>query len=460
MINYLLEFSLLFGFFGICYLLFIKQLNAYNFTRHYLVGTTLFSVALPLIPNFSSETITVFSQLLPSVEVVAQGIQQETIIEVAGANITFNLILWMYAVISIFLLFRFFHSSINLLNIFRNGKHSTLQNRKIIFSEKIKNPCSFFRYILLPMEMVFDEQELSTIIKHESLHIDLDHSSEKVFFNAFKIFCWWHPTSWLYNKEIELVHELQVDEQMSQQMNPKKYAALLLQLIINPPQLRMTNSFSSHIKKRLQIMNQKKNKPTIMHLCGLVLFLFAGTFFIHSCTQSTEAPYSSKVDDVNVVAMSSQSSDKFYETVSIDTFTTFNMETYEETIEIAETTMKVYKEPETMAMFPGCETSLPIEELKECSTQKLLQFIYTNITYPAEAREKGIEGMILIKFIVGKEGWVGNPEFVKTLGHGMEETVKEMMVKMQKEYTWIPGTENGENVNVEFTLPIKFKLEG
>ena len=118
----------------------------------------------------------------------------------------------------------------------------------------------------------------------------------------------------------------------------------------------------------------------------------------------------------------------------------------------------VFKVVEEMPRFPGCE-ELPKEERKKCSDNEMLKFIYSNIKYPAEARENGTEGRVVIQFVVGKEGEVLDPKVVRDLENGCGEEVMRVMALMQEEIRWIPGMHKGERVKVQYTLPVKFKLE-
>lgn len=460
MISFLIEFTLLLGFFGLIDGLILHRFANYDFRRKFLVISSFISITLPLIPSaLPSESIVVFSQLLPTVELVAESLQNTAYTATANTS-SFSLIyilLSIYLIITLFFLIRFVRSVFQIVQIFKNH-NSNSREGNIIYTSSIKNPCSFFKTILLPSDQVFSQEELATIIKHETIHIALDHSLEKIYFEVFKIVFWWHPVSWLYTRKIELIHELQVDEHMQEQMSSNKYKEILLQLIINPPRLRLTHSFSSHIKKRIQTMNQEKKKSSLFQLASIVAILMLGTFLIHSCSQPTEEQYASQVEDINIIAAKTEDS-KYYELNVVDTITVFNADTYEEHVEIVKNNLIIYKEPDVMPMFPGCDLSLDTEALKECSDQKMLQFIYTNIVYPEKARTNNIEGMVVVKFVVNERGTVERFNFVRTLGHGIEETVENMLLKMNENHKWIPGKVAGKNVNVEFTLPVKFKLE-
>lgn len=103
----------------------------------------------------------------------------------------------------------------------------------------------------------------------------------------------------------------------------------------------------------------------------------------------------------------------------------------------------------------GCET-LSGEERQKCSNEKLIQAVYANVKYPAEARSKGVEGMVVVKFIIEKDGSVTKPEIVKSVGSGCDEEVLRVVGQMPK---WSPGKKGGQPVAVSFNLPVKFKLD-
>lgn len=119
---------------------------------------------------------------------------------------------------------------------------------------------------------------------------------------------------------------------------------------------------------------------------------------------------------------------------------------------------EVFKIVEEMPRFPGCEEEqTDFAAKKACADKKMLEFIYTNIKYPKVARDASVEGMVVVSFVVTKEGKTVNPKIIKAIGGGCDEEVLRIFGQMP---TWVPGKQRGRNVNVEFKLPIRFKLEG
>jgi TonB family protein len=109
-----------------------------------------------------------------------------------------------------------------------------------------------------------------------------------------------------------------------------------------------------------------------------------------------------------------------------------------------------------MPLFP-CDNEIEdFKERKMCSQKKMLEFIYTQINYPKEAREKLIEGTVVVRFIVEKDGSVSNIKTLRPIGGGCEEEVIRIVQSMPK---WEAGINKDKKVRVQFNLPVKFKVD-
>ena len=85
----------------------------------------------------------------------------------------------------------------------------------------------------------------------------------------------------------------------------------------------------------------------------------------------------------------------------------------------------------------------------------LFMYICMNLSYPEEARENKIEGLVYVSFVVAKDGSVGNVKVVRDIGGGCGAAAVEMVKGMPR---WKPGTQSGKPVNTQFVLPIDFQL--
>lgn len=115
---------------------------------------------------------------------------------------------------------------------------------------------------------------------------------------------------------------------------------------------------------------------------------------------------------------------------------------------------------EEMPRFPGCEELTSPEEKRQCSGEKLLEFLYQNLTYPPLARENCVEGTVVIQFVVEKDGTVTNATIVRDIGaHCGEAALDAVNLMNEQGLKWIPGRQRGRVVRVQFNLPVKFRID-
>lgn len=122
---------------------------------------------------------------------------------------------------------------------------------------------------------------------------------------------------------------------------------------------------------------------------------------------------------------------------------------------------EIFEVVEQMPRFPGCEAMAGDDnDKKTCADQKMLQWIYSQIKYPALAREMGVEGTAIISFVVNEKGEIINAEVRKKVGGGCEEEALRVIKEMSKMTDkWTPGKQRGKAVAVRYTLPVRFKLK-
>jgi protein TonB len=99
--------------------------------------------------------------------------------------------------------------------------------------------------------------------------------------------------------------------------------------------------------------------------------------------------------------------------------------------------------PEVPAAFPGGE-------------KELMKWLSENLVYPAIAIDNGIEGRVILRFVVAPDGSVSNVEIQRSLDPSCDKEAVRVIKKMPK---WVPGRHNGNTVYAYFTLPILFKLQ-
>lgn len=103
----------------------------------------------------------------------------------------------------------------------------------------------------------------------------------------------------------------------------------------------------------------------------------------------------------------------------------------------------IYNEPDNMPKFPGDEPAL-------------LEYISKNTIYPPSALKQGIQGRVIVRFIVNKIGKVEKVEVIRSLNPACDREAIRVVKSFPK---WIPAKLNGENVSVFYVIPINFKIK-
>lgn len=116
---------------------------------------------------------------------------------------------------------------------------------------------------------------------------------------------------------------------------------------------------------------------------------------------------------------------------------------------------------EQMPRFPGCENMAADKKAADkCATTALLKFLSSKLNYPALARENGVQGTVVIRFIVEKDGSLTEMEVVRDPGAGLgKEALRVVNLMNKMEAKWTPGKQNARPVRVRFNLPVKFYLQ-
>jgi protein TonB len=87
---------------------------------------------------------------------------------------------------------------------------------------------------------------------------------------------------------------------------------------------------------------------------------------------------------------------------------------------------------------------------------ELLKYLSSNIIYPKSAIDSGIQGKVLLKFVVKKDGSISDVEIVKGVNSAIDREAIRVVSAMPR---WKPGKQNGSAVNVAYMVPIKFNLK-
>ena len=105
---------------------------------------------------------------------------------------------------------------------------------------------------------------------------------------------------------------------------------------------------------------------------------------------------------------------------------------------------QVFTVVEQMPQFPGGEAAL-------------MKFLQSHINYPPMAAENGVQGKVVVQFVVDKTGRVGEVKVVRSVDKDLDREATRVCKSLPK---FTPGRQNGHPVSVWYTLPVSFKLQG
>ena len=103
----------------------------------------------------------------------------------------------------------------------------------------------------------------------------------------------------------------------------------------------------------------------------------------------------------------------------------------------------VFQVVEEMPEFPG--------GMGEC-----LKFLGKNIKYPVESQQAGVQGKVIVQFVVEKDGSISNPKVVRSIDPDLDGEAIRVISIMPK---WKPGMQRGQSVRVKYTVPVTFRLD-
>jgi len=127
---------------------------------------------------------------------------------------------------------------------------------------------------------------------------------------------------------------------------------------------------------------------------------------------------------------------------------------------LEEEAKEIFVVVEDMPSFPGCEHLTNKAARKTCSDERLMAYLYENVEYPNIARENGIQGTVVVQFVVNTDGTVTDANLLRDIGGGCGEEALRLVSDMNDlPQRWTPGKQRGKAVRVMYTLPIRFMLD-
>ena len=428
---YILKSAACLAVFYLFYKLLMSRDTFHRFNRFALLGLLVLSSLLPLVeasvnsPAAVQETMLTLEQLLLLADIQPEG-------ESMAAATPSATVLWLRAALLVYLtgivffIVRNLCSLARLGRLIRQGKREALdsylpdrkeKNVRLVVHDHDIAPFSWMHWIVIARKDL--EENGREILIHELAHIRNRHSWDLLLADLCIFVQWFNPAAWLLKQELQNIHEYEADETVLRKgVNARNYQMLLIKKAVGTRLYSMANSFNhSSLKKRITMMLKEKSNPwaRAKYLYILPLAALAVTAF----ARPEVSAVADEISAVKVIAPAVHDSIQP------------NVQTA-----VAAPSSALDQMPE----FPG-------------GMEALNTYLRNNIRYPQEAQKAGIQGRVIIQFIVSKDGSITDAEVVESVDPQLDAEGLRLIKNMPR---WKPGMRKGQAIRVKQTLPIRF----
>ena len=401
----IVNISLIISF--VLYKLIFRKLTFFQWNRIYLIGTVIFSLLAPVGVFIELPKAEMISYHIPQVDL---GTYMDVEIGSPAEQPLFLMdiltkIYWLgVGAACCLLIFRIVH----LIRILRSSPNYL--------------SFSFFNRIIIGKSVKNKED----IAWHEQVHTDQGHSYDLILIEALKIFNWFNPVVYFFQKELRFQHEYIVDEICS--IDKVAYAEMLVAHALKIDQLAFSHEFSNHsfLKQRIRMLfkNKSKGKHRLLYVIVLpMLLVVAGSTLVFNTSRAKDM-----VSDVEASVNSLTVADEKPLSNELD----------EVKSEYTGEDKKIYKNPEVLA--------IPVGGMKDYVLR-----LANKIHISDAAISNNVIGIIVVTAIVEKNGELSHVKAKNDLGYGLALAVENGVKKNGK---WKPAIVIGKSVRSLISLPV------
>ena len=432
MSDYLLKANVILALLYAFYRLFFYRDTFFNYRRATLLCILVVSALAPLpwmqlwmgsLPPVQAVGTFTTEVLLPEFVVTPKtGSTGITLLQVAA---------WIYGIGVCLLMGRIGIQLGAIARLTRRCPQMELNGMAVRALPKGEAPFSFFRRIFVcPTDHT--PEELDEILAHEQTHARQIHSLDVVMAELACALCWFNPFAWLWKREIRQNLEYLADQSVLAEGHDRRtYQYHLLGLAYHKAAATIYNNFNVlPLKKRIRMMNKQRSKS--IGQLKYLLFVPVAALLAAACAgnQKQDTAEGGAMEEVVAVG---------YAVDSVEKQPAANMDVTAENLIQGE----VYDMVEVAPQFPG-------------GSKELMSWLGQNLRYPVKAQEAGKQGRVVLQFVITKEGKVADIKVMRGVSPELDEEAVRVVKAMP---AWTPGKQDGQAVNVRYTLPVTFKLQ-
>ena len=341
---------------------------------------------------------------------------------------------------------------------------------------------SWGRYIVIGRR---DFEENPAILTHERMHVKCGHSIDLMAYSIVTTLHWFNPIVWIARTELKMLHEYEADNlTINKGVDATQYQLLLVKKAVGAKRFQLANGFNhSKLKNRITMMYKNKTNKWMRLAYVLCMPVLLGAMCC--CSQNNaksnedEAPVpfislnmgctahitsddgliDATIKDFGVPQIESiVNAARFSGKVSVNI--TYGPEVDERSVELLKEGIEGMNLNKEINVTYTAQ-DIPFQFVDEKPTVQggdanaFSRWVNSNLTYPQEAKEKGIHGRITLSFTVGTDGKVSNVKVLRGVNPLLDNEAKRVI---EMSPAWTPGKMGGKPVPVTYTFPVIYKL--
>jgi len=404
---YAVESSICLALLWVFYLIFLRRDTLHGRNRWFLIASMIFSAVAPLLEIRIAMTGPVMppggvaSMLMPEAMVTPS-------VTAVNATSLFALLPGIYiaglaASAAVMIAF-----SAWLVKLFFSGK----QEGRVVRVPSGDLLCfSAFGLIFISNSLPADRAQ--RMISHEVKHIRLGHHGDLFLVGLITAVQWFNPAVYLVTRSLKALHEYEADSKcITEGEDIHSYQELLLSSVFRTPVTIFSNSFSKHslLKKRIIMMTKKRTGGLSSLKMAVALPLALVLLFTFSCKNRSSAKNEAAPAVTEIQAPA-----------------------------------EVFTVVEEMPLFQDDTTQ-----------HAFMKWVMANLKYPDEAVKNGIQGKVMVQFIVDESGNVTEPTIIQGSDPLLDQAALDLIAMSPQ---WTAGRQRDIPVKVSMTIPINFALK-
>lgn len=478
MVNYLLQSALVLLVLFVFYRLVLHNQPGLLYNRIYLLLAPLVALIIPLLElPFSFQTVLPTANVIPAiqlqeVQVTAFGPTPAAETPLFSIN---QLLLLLYSMVGLFLIIRLGIQVVRIRMMASAASPLPAPDSAatVLKTENQAPSFVFLHYVFLGDMQHLSPQEQQQILSHELAHVRLRHTYDVLYYEILTALLWFNPLVWLMKEELRNVHEFQADAEVLANCQPQEYSSLLAKEALFMAGIPVGSYFQKpQVFRRLrmlQLHGQPASKTRLFLALPIILLLllaFSANKVSADITPSVEEPASLTellitaparkagipVGNQKQAGIAQDATETIAKLAATETASTVKKEDFKN-VKPAVTI------PPSEEEFSGEKPYTYVEQMPEFKggEGEMMKFMGRNIRYSKDAQEAGTEGLVVLTFVVDKEGGLQDIAIVKSLHESLDKEAIRVVEKMQGQ--WSPGRQNGVAVPVRYTLPVRFAIK-